>query len=938
VALQNAQSILLARQRAEEELQRAKIALEEKMQELAQQREWFQTTLSSIGDAVIVADEQGNVTFLNPVAEKLTGWRSGEASGQPMKKIFNIINEKTREPAVNPVAKVLREGIIVGLANHTALVSKDGVEISIEDSAAPIKDANGTIFGVVMVFHDVTERRRAEEAQLRLAAIVESSDDGIIGKTLSGIVTSWNQGAQRIFGYSAEEMIGQSITKIIPVERHAEEDFILGQLARGIRVEHYETVRVTKNGQRVHVSLTSSPIRDSAGEIIGASKIVRDIDAHKQAQETLRENEARLRAIFSQAAVGMAVADLDGRFLELNEKFQQILGYSAAELQHMTAADITHPDDLPPTRINMQRLLAGEIADYAHEKRYLRKDGAVMWSLTTVTLLKDAQSQPRRFIGIIEDITQRKQAETERARLAHVLEKSLNEIYIFDSDTLCFEYVNQGALLNLGYSLKDMRSMTPLHIKPAFTESSFREMIRPLLQGQLEKLMFHTIHRRFDQTDYPVEVHLQLVTHAERRVFVAVILDISERRQAEEERKRLLESERRARAEAERTNDLKDEFLANLSHELRTPLSAILGWSQVLRLRSAEDADLREGLDAIERNARMQTQLIEDLLDMNRITSGKVRLDIQPVEPMTFIEAALETVRPAANAKGIRLEKLLDPAAGPITGDPHRLQQVIWNLLTNAIKFTSKGGKVQIVLERVNSHIEIHVADTGIGIEPEFLAHVFERFRQADASTTRKYGGLGLGLSIVKHLVELHGGVVRVKSPGKDQGTIFTVHLPLTVIHHKPSNEERLHPKSPKAMALDFRAANLSGVKVLVVDDEADARELMKRVLMTCHAEVLTAGSAAEALRLVESERPQVLVSDIGMPEMDGYELLKHVRALGPERGGKIPAIALTAFARSEDRTRALRAGFLIHVSKPVEPSELIATIASVTGRTDVAE
>jgi PAS domain S-box-containing protein len=403
---------------------------------------------------------------------------------------------------------------------------------------------------------------------------------------------------------------------------------------------------------------------------------------------------------------------------------------------------------------------------------------------------------------------------------------------------------------------------------------------------------------------------------------------------AAREREMLLASERSARTEAERMSEMKDEFLATLSHELRTPLSAILGWSHILQRGTANEADLRKGLDVIERNARVQAQLIEDLLDMNRITSGKVRLDIQPVDPIAFIEAALETVRPAADAKGIRLEKLLDPAAGPISGDPSRLQQVIWNLLSNAIKFTPKEGKVQILLERVNSHIEISVADTGIGIKPEFLPHVFERFRQADGSTTRRFGGLGLGLSIVKHLVELHGGTVLVKSPGEGSGTSFTVHFPLPVVHKSAYNETRLHPKTSKPAAVDFKPLDLSGIKVLVVDDETDARDLVRRVLTECDAQVLTAATAAEALLLVEREAPHVLVTDIGMPDVDGFELLRRVRALGQTRGGKVPAIALTAFARSEDRTRALRAGFLVHVSKPIEPSELVATVASVAGRT----
>lgn len=405
-------------------------------------------------------------------------------------------------------------------------------------------------------------------------------------------------------------------------------------------------------------------------------------------------------------------------------------------------------------------------------------------------------------------------------------------------------------------------------------------------------------------------------------------------RKAAEERKLLLESERSARSEAERASAVKDEFLATLSHELRSPLNAILGWSQVLKLGTKNETDRQKGLDAIERNARMQTQLIEDLLDMSRITSGKVRLDIQPVSPLSFIEAAIETMRPAADDKGIRLEKLLDAAAGPISGDPSRLQQVIWNLLSNAIKFTPKDGKVQVLLERVNSQIEISVADTGIGIEPEFLGHVFERFRQADASTTRRYGGLGLGLSIVKHLVELHGGTVRVQSPGEGRGTTFTVQLPLTVVHRNTDNGERLEPKLPTGVSLKFNHLSLSGIKVLVVDDEADARDLIKRVLEECDAEVLTASTVGEALGVVERKRPHLLLSDIGMADADGYELLRRVRALTASKGGKIPAIALTAFARSEDRTRALRAGFLVHVSKPVEPSELIATVAGVAGRT----
>jgi signal transduction histidine kinase/ActR/RegA family two-component response regulator len=404
-------------------------------------------------------------------------------------------------------------------------------------------------------------------------------------------------------------------------------------------------------------------------------------------------------------------------------------------------------------------------------------------------------------------------------------------------------------------------------------------------------------------------------------------------RQAAEERRLLLESEQVARGEAERANSLKDEFLATVSHELRTPLNAILGWAHLLRTGTMSDAQHQQGLEVIERNARAQTQLIEDLLDMSRIISGKMRLDIQSVDPSAFIEAAIQTVRPSAEAKGIRLSTLLDPGAGPVNGDPGRLQQVVWNLLSNAIKFTDRNGRVQVVLERVNSHIEIAVADTGVGIKPEFLPHVFDRFRQEKASRTRTAAGLGLGLSIVKHLVELHGGSLRAISAGEGQGATFTVCLPLTVVQREGQPGHRLHPKGPSPTSPLFRPPDLSGIKVLVVDDQPDARDMIKRVLEDSEADVMTAGSAAEALRAVEEGRPDVLVSDIGMPEVDGYELLRRIRALGPRSGGPLPAIALTAFARSEDRTRALRAGFLAHVAKPVEPSELLATIASVVGR-----
>jgi PAS domain S-box-containing protein len=531
---------------------------------------------------------------------------------------------------------------------------------------------------------------QAADPRAFLAAVVDSSDDVIITKTLEGTITSWNAAATRLFGYAAGQAIGQPITMLIPRDRLEEERHIIESLRAGKRVEHYETVRVAKDGRSIDVALTISPIRNEAGEIVGASKILRDI--------------------------------------------------------------------------------------------------------------------------------------TERKRIDRALQELLGE------------------------------------------------------------------------------------------------------------RDRLLESERAARSQAEHLSAAKDEFLALLSHELRTPLSAILGWTQILRRETVTSGDLANGLEVIERNVRAQTQLVEDLLDMSRIISAQMRLDVQPIMPYASVQGAVESVRPAAEARGLRLEAILDPAAGPVSGDANRLQQVVSNLVSNGIKFTPKGGRVQVLLERSNSYIKISVADSGVGIHPDFLPHVFERFGQADASTTRKYRGLGLGLSIVKHIVELHGGTVSVNSAGEGQGATFVVQLPLAVL--RPNALTRgVHPRSIQKLSLLPADADLSNIAVLVVDDEDDARELLRRVLSDRGATVVTAASAADGLAAIEQHPPDVLISDIGMPEIDGYELARRVKYLFGKTGTRFPTIALTAFARSEDRTRALLAGFVAHIAKPVDAAELIATVAAVTGR-----
>ncbi|HZG53890.1 MAG TPA: ATP-binding protein [Pyrinomonadaceae bacterium] len=420
---------------------------------------------------------------------------------------------------------------------------------------------------------------------------------------------------------------------------------------------------------------------------------------------------------------------------------------------------------------------------------------------------------------------------------------------------------------------------------------------------------------------------------------VTIIEDVTERvaREAELQeqvaaRTQALAREKAAREEAEEANHLKDEFLATVSHELRTPLTAILGWSDMLLTGSLGSEAHNRALETIHRNAQAQNQLISDLLDVSRIISGKLRLDLRAVELPAIVEAALEATRPAAEAKGITLTSALNQQVRPINGDPTRLQQVVWNLITNAIKFTPRGGQIIVRLESVGSRAEVTVEDSGIGVSPEFLPHIFDRFRQADPSTNRVHGGMGLGLSIVRQLVDLHAGTVRAESEGEGKGSTFVVSLPTVAVKGEPERAERLlHSVNPH-IRIEC-PSSLQGLRVLVVEDEADTRDMLRAVLEHCEIEVITAGSASEALESLVQFQPDVLISDLGMPEDDGYSLIAKVRALPVEQGGQIPAAAITAYVRAEDRTKVLLAGFQLHVPKPIEPAELVAVVANLAGR-----
>jgi signal transduction histidine kinase/FixJ family two-component response regulator len=489
-----------------------------------------------------------------------------------------------------------------------------------------------------------------------------------------------------------------------------------------------------------------------------------------------------------------------------------------------------------------------------------------------------------------------------------------------------------------------------LDLFPELTERRLDRHYKWALEGQV-RVLSQALHgyliampamsgkHGYDQMQQAVRIS-PLVHDGQIIGTLTIIEDVTERvaREAElqdqiEERSRLLSSEKLARNEAERANRLKDDFLATVSHELRNPLNAILGWSHMLRLGKLTPPNVERAVETIYRNAKSQTQLVADLLDVSRIISGKLRLDVRQVDLISIVNAAIDSIRPAADAKSIRLQTILDPAAGPIAGDADRLQQIVWNLLTNAVKFTPKGGRIQVRIQRINSHVEIIVTDSGVGINKEFLPHVFDRFRQADASTTRIHGGLGLGLSIVHQLVDLHGGSVSVSSEGEGKGATFTIILPFVGVVSNQKEADAVHPAYSDEITGFEGLPSLAGLRVLVVDDEEDTRELIREVLRECGSEVILSRSAAEALDALEQHKPDILVSDLGMPDEDGYSLITRIRALPAERGGQIPAAALTAYARAEDRMRVLRSGFQFHLPKPVDSAELVTVIASLAGR-----
>jgi PAS domain S-box-containing protein len=783
-ALRNAEQILLARNRGEQELRRAKEALETKNQELQQQREWFQVTLSSIGDAVITTDALGAVTFLNPVAEAMTGWTSVDAAGVPLSNIFSIIDEVTGVAVEHPVKTVLREGRIVRIAN-ASLVRRDGSVRAIEDTAAPIWDRAGTLTGMVMVFHDVTAQRKAEAA--------------------------------------------------------------------------------------------------------------------------LSESDVRFRTIFNQAAVGMAVTDLTGRFIQINQKFADVFGFTIEELQQRTFLQLMHPLDYVSAQQSLARLASEEKTDLVLEKRCLRKNGAVIWSLSTITLVRDRTGHAQHLIWIVEDISERKLAAEAQARLVAVIASSDDSIISMTLDGEVLSW-NRGAEYMYGYAANEMIGKTTQELIPSDRLDEEPAILNRIRKGERIE-HFETLRKRKDGSVFNVSIAVSPIEDSRGRIMGAskITRDITQGKLTEAA---LRETDRR-----------KDEFLATLAHELRNPLAPIRQAALISESESATDAQRRWSHNVISRQVHHMSLLLDDLLDISRITRGTLELRLEDTELADILEAAVETARPVIDAKGHKFKIEAPDESVQFMADPLRLAQILSNLLTNAAKYTDPGGEIQLRVACDRQSIVFAVKDSGIGIPAEALKNIFEMFSQVKSTRDRSEGGLGIGLSLTRGLVDLHGGRIEARSAGAGFGSEFIVRL--------PRRDSRIMP-GVVSTAVDQEP--VASRRVLIADDNRDAAETLAMLLQIEGHEVHVVHDGRAAVSAFTDFNPEVALLDIGMPELSGYEVARRVRE--NVQGQAVTLIALTGWGQERDKEQALAAGFNHHFTKPVEPARISKILRSLSSHT----
>jgi PAS domain S-box-containing protein len=822
---------------------------------------------------------------------------------------------------------------------------------------------NGAVVRGWGMQRDITERKEAEEARReseeRYRLLTEISPDGVMIADADGTIHLANQSMQRMLEVTREQVIGRNFCDFFP-PRYADQyraylaDLMICNLPEG----QIEMAFLRDDGRVLPVEV-SAVCFDWKGRQF-AQFIIHDISRRQQAEaereRLLKEIEAernRLRQILEQMPIGVAIAEApSGRLIFHNREAESLWRHpllSSDDYRGYAQYGALAEDGSPyrPEEYPLSRsLISGEVIK-GEELRCRRGDGTETFFSVDSAPINDSEGRRVLAVATFIDIAERKRAEEARRESEEQARRQLAQVEaiyaaapvglcVVDTD-LRFLSINERLAEIDGRSVEEHMGRTVREVIPELidaVEPALRRVIEtgePALNVEQSWVTPREpgVLRHFIASYYPIK-------NGGRRVLGVnvVVMEITQRKKIEEELEHLLRQEKAAREEAEAANRMKDEFLATISHELRTPLTSILGWARLLAGGGLTSPEARHALEVIAQSAQSQTQLIEDILDTSRIITGRFTLDARPVAIENIFHAAVDVVRPSAETKGISLSEVVEAPDGVVLGDANRLQQAFWNLLSNAVKFTNEGGRIEARLGRADGQIEITVTDTGIGIDPRFLPHVFDRFRQADASSTRAYGGLGIGLAIVRHVVEMHGGGVSASSPGKGQGATFKIKLPLT------SAPLLTRPEGPRVEApllvewkVSENGQRLGGMRVLLVENDPETLDMLKFILEKSGAEVITATSADEALDALERFRPDTLVSDIAMPDRDGCDLIREVRSREPERGGNILAVAVTAYARAEDRMRILSAGFQMHIPKPINPDELIAVVASLKTR-----
>jgi PAS domain S-box-containing protein len=760
-----------------------------------------------------------------------------------------------------------------------------------------------------------------------------------------GIVVSWTPGVLRLLGYEESEFIGLDVNRIFTTQ-----DQLKGALQNELHVAAQEGKveqsrwHRRKDGTTFWAHEQLIALRDDDGNLRGFAKILRDDTGRRSMEEDLRATRERLQSALDVGGIGTWNWDIPHDRVTADANLANFFGVTKEEALGSPIANYIraiHPEDVERVFGAIEASIAND-ATFNEDYRLIQKDGSVLWVEARGRIDVGAQGQPQSLNGVVVDISERKRADgalresEERYRtLFEAIDNGfcvIEMIYDEANKPIDYLFLEINPAFERQTGLKDAIGKTALELVPQLDDFWFQTYGRVGLTG--ESIQFENwaeaMGRWFD-------VNAFRVGGSESRRVAVLFTDITGRKRGEE-------ALRRAHIQSEETNRLKDQFLATLSHELRTPLNAILGWANILRTNELDRETQKKGLETIERNARSQAQLINDLLDVSRILTGKMRLELQPVELAEALENALKNVMPAIEAKEIDLKTDIDHAVGLIAADTDRLGQIFWNLLSNAIKFTPKGGAITVKMMRVASQIQVQITDTGQGIEPSFLPYVFERFRQADASSTRTYGGLGIGLALVRHLMEAHGGTVRAESAGEGLGSTFSVVFPIKAMRLTAKDE--VDAKVETEVMWSDQEANLPSLEnlnILVVDDEKDAREMIQIALQKRGATVSLEESVAGAFSMFvesrEKEQPfDILISDVGMPKEDGFSLIRRIRSIETNSSEALPAIALTAYASPKDRMDALLAGFQVHMSKPVDAAELIATVAGLTGRSGQEE